>query len=96
MNRTLSVKGLTQGTRVIRVAQRGEDRAEAFTNFINLRLSKRIAVSDSAHIEPVLELFNILNGNTVQQYSDRIGGSFQKPSRILAPRLIRFGLKWVF
>ena len=96
MNRTLSVKGLTQGTRVIRVAQRGEDRAESFTNFINLRLSKRIAVSDTAHIEPVLELFNILNGNTVQQYSDRIGGSFQKPSRILAPRLIRFGLKWVF
>lgn len=96
MLRTLSVRGLNQGTTVVYAAQRGEDRAEAFTNFVDLSITKSIRVGDTARIEPMLQMFNILNANTIQQYQQRIGGSYGVPTVLLAPRLFRIGVKWTF
>jgi hypothetical protein len=53
-------------------------------------------VGQTGFVQPVLQIFNILNANTVQVYRDRIGSSFERPTTILAPRLFRIGIKWVF
>ena len=95
-DRTLRVSGLTQGSETIRVVQRGVDRAESFTNFVDLSFSKKISVGQSAFVEPVIQIFNIFNAATVQDYRDRIGSSWGNPTQLLAPRLLRIGIKWVF
>ncbi len=96
MNRELNVSGLNQGTEVVRVAQRGTDRADAFTNNLNVSVRKRISVGQSAFVEPIAEIFNVFNADTVQQYRARIGSGFQNPTTLLAPITFRLGLKWVF
>ena len=90
--RALSVTGLVQGTTVVRVAQRGDDRAEAITKFVDLSVSKRFRFGQVGSIEPVLQLFNVLNDNAVYNYQERIGGSYGRPTQLLAPRLIRIGV----
>ena len=96
MLRTLNVTGLNQGTEVLRVVPRGTDRADSFTNFINLSVRKRISVGETAFVEPIAELFNIFNADTVQIFRDRIGSAYGNPTRLLAPITFRVGLKWVF
>lgn len=96
MPRTLSVTGLVQGTTVVNVAERGEDRAESFTKFIDLSISKRFQFGKGSSIEPILQVFNLLNDNTIQIYTDRIGAAYGRPTQILAPRLIRLGVTWSF
>ena len=96
MNRTLRVSGLVQGSETVRVVPRGTDRAESFTSFLNLRVSKRFSVGETAFIEPIGELFNIFNASTVQIYQQAIGGAYGSPTRLLAPITFRVGLKWVF
>jgi len=96
MNRTLSVSGLNQGTEVLRVAQRGTDRADAFTSFLNISVRKRISVGQAAFVEPIAELYNIFNADTVQAYRDRIGSAYGNPQTLLAPITFKVGLKWVF
>ena len=95
-NRTLRVTGLNQGSETLRVAQRGTDRADAFTNFLNLSVRKRISVGDTAFVEPIAELYNVFNADTVHRFRDRIGSSYGNPTRLLAPITFRLGLKWVF
>ena len=96
MDRTLNVTGLTQGTEVVRVVQRGVDRAESFTSQVDFSFSKRISVGQTAFVEPVLQIYNLLNANTIQLYRDRIGSGYGVPTQIPGARMLRVGFKWVF
>jgi hypothetical protein len=96
MNRELSVTGLVQGTTVVRVAERGDDRAEAITKFVDLSFSKRFRFGKASSLEPVVQIFNIFNDNSVYNYQQRIGGSYGRPTQLLAPRLVRLGVTWSF
>jgi hypothetical protein len=93
LNRTTVFTGLTasQASETIRLAQRGLDRTENVTRFVDLRLARRIRVG-RASFEPTLDLFNILNANHVLQQTEQIGSTWGRPTRILTPRIIRFGL----
>ncbi|MGH9323584.1 MAG: TonB-dependent receptor [Vicinamibacteria bacterium] len=104
--RQLSVRGLTQNETVY-VAPRGEDRAESVSKFIDLRLSKRFALGDTARFEASLDLFNLLNANHVLDQATSVGSSssaavaplsssWGRPSLILTPRIIRLGVKFSF
>ena len=46
----------------------------------------------NASVEPVLDLFNILNANHVLLQTEQVGSAWGRPTRILTPRIIRFGL----
>jgi hypothetical protein len=92
----LSVTGLVQGTTVVRVAERGDDRAEAITKFVDLSFSKRFRFGKASSLEPVVQIFNIFNDNSVYNYQQRIGGSYGRPTQLLAPRLVRLGVTWSF
>jgi hypothetical protein len=37
-------------------------------------------------------MFNVLNANHVLLQNENIGATWARPTRILAPRIIRFGL----
>ena len=40
----------------------------------------------------MLELFNLSNADTVLGYNSTAGGSYLRPTEILSPRLLRFGV----
>jgi hypothetical protein len=105
--RQLSVRGLTQ-TETVYVAPRGDDRTEFVSNFLDLRLSKRFDLGDTARFEAMLDLFNILNSNDVLDQNASVGSStsaasiaplstsWGRPSLIVTPRIIRVGFRLTF
>jgi len=91
LNRTLSVSGLPQGTETLWVQPRGDDRSEQVTKFVDARLSKRLTLA-RARLEGTIDVFNLLNANHVQGQVEAIGSAIGRPNRILAPRIVRFGV----
>ena len=63
----------------------------ATTKFIDLRFAKRFRVGN-ASVEPNIDLFNLLNANHVLLQNEQIGSTWGRPTRILTPRIIRFGV----
>ncbi|HXG89380.1 MAG TPA: TonB-dependent receptor [Vicinamibacterales bacterium] len=89
--RTFQASGLTQGTQTVSVQQRGEDRTETVSKFLDMRLSKRFAVG-SSRFEGTVDVFNLMNANHVLDQTTAVGTTFGRPSRVLAPRIVRFGV----
>ena len=81
----------TQPSVTVRVAQRGEDRTETVNQFLDLRTSKRFNFGPSS-VEATIDLFNVLNANHVLLQNEGLGATWGRPTRILAPRIVRFGL----
>jgi hypothetical protein len=93
LNRTAVFSGLTasQASETIRLAQRGTDRTDNVTKFVDIRFAKKFGLG-AAKLEGALDLFNILNANHVLLQNEQIGTTWGRPTRILAPRVIRLGL----
>jgi hypothetical protein len=106
LTRELQIRGLTQNENVY-VAPRGEDRTEFLASYVDLRLSKRFNLGDSARVEGMLDLFNLLNTNTILNQNASVGSStgptvaplstsYGRPSLLVTPRIIRLGVKVSF
>jgi len=89
--RTFQATGLTQGTQTVWVQQRGEDRTETVNKFVDVRFSKRFSVGTS-RFEVTADIFNLLNANHVLNQNTAIGTTWARPSLVLAPRIVRFGV----
>jgi len=88
--RTINITGLPQGSETIWVQPRGVDRTEVVDKFLDVRIMKRFAVGRT-RLEGSLDVFNLLNANHVLEQTDAIGTTLGRPSRVLAPRIFRFG-----
>jgi len=62
-------------------------------NLLNLRLSRDFTFADRWHVEPLVDLFNITNSQTVISKLNTFGPSFLFPSNTVNPFIARFGLK---
>jgi hypothetical protein len=91
LNRTLQVTGLNQGAQTVWVQPRGEDRTETVSKFVDIRFGKRFRFGGSS-IEGTVDLFNLLNANHVLNQNTAIGTTWSRPSLILTPRIVRFGV----
>ena len=89
--RTFQATGLTQGTQTVSVQQRGEDRTETVTKFVDVRFAKLFRIGGS-RFEGTVDLFNLLNANHVLNQLTGIGSTWARPSLVLAPRIVRFGV----
>jgi hypothetical protein len=65
-------------------------------NILNLRLSRPTHFGDRFNLEPIVDLFNIANANTVISEVPVGGGSFQKPTNQINPFIARFALRFSF
>jgi hypothetical protein len=61
------------------------------TKFVDIRFAKRFTVNRS-RFEATVDLFNALNANHVLNQNTAIGTTWGRPSLVLAPRIVRFGL----
>jgi len=62
-------------------------------DLVDLRLGKIFRHGESLRSEPLIDIFNLGNGNAVTGMVTAFGPAYLRPSRILNPRLMRFGLK---
>src|SRR5579872_4197445 len=84
--------GLNQGPETVILEPAGKIRLPN-VNLLNLRLSRDFAVADRWHVEPLVDLFNITNSQTVISKVNTFGPSFLFPSNTVNPFIARFGLK---
>ncbi len=89
--RTFQATQLGQGNQTVWVQPRGEDRTETVSKFVDIRFAKRFAVGGS-RFEGTLDVFNLLNANHVLDQNVATGTTWGRPSRLLAPRIVRFGI----
>jgi hypothetical protein len=89
--RTFQATGLAQGTQTVWVQPRGDDRTETVTKFVDIRVAKRFTVGIT-RLEGTIDLFNLLNANHVLDQNTATGSTWGRPSRVLAPRIVRFGV----
>jgi hypothetical protein len=92
LTRVNTFGGLTasQVSEIVRVQPRGVDRTEDVTKFVDLRVSKRFRMG-RASLEGTIDVFNLANANHVLLQTETLGSTFGRPSRILTPRIVRFG-----
>ena len=81
----------SQPSETVRVVERGEDRTETVSKFLDLRFGKRFQLQ-RVNLEGTLDLFNLLNANHVLLQTTTLGSTFGRPTRILTPRIVRFGI----
>jgi len=91
LRRLLTVTGLNQGSETVWVQPRGEDRTETVSQFVDIRFGKRFRMG-WASFEGTVDVFNLLNANHVLLQNETLGTTWGRPSRILAPRIVRFGV----
>jgi hypothetical protein len=63
---------------------------------LDLRLSKRFELGRFGHIEIMLDGFNVLNSVTTLDWDEESWSGYQEIWEVLAPRILRFGVKWGF
>ena len=85
---------LNQGNETVILQPAGQTRLPS-VNLLSLRLSRPIKIRESVNIEPIVDLFNLTNANTVVSESNFVG-SLRQPSDVLHPFMAKFGLRLTF
>ena len=65
-------------------------------NLLNLRISHEFVLHDRWRLEPVLDLFNLTNAQTVISEVATVGPNYRFPTNTVGPFLARFGLRFNF
>jgi hypothetical protein len=89
--RTFQAGSLNQGTQTVWVLPRGEDRTETVTKFVDVRFAKTLRFG-TTRLEGTVDIFNLLNANHVLNQNTGTGSTWGRPSTVLAPRIVRFGV----
>jgi hypothetical protein len=92
---TAYFENLNQGQVSVIAEQIGKIRLPN-VDIANLRLSRPIQFAERFTLEPTVDLFNILNANTVISQVPTAGSNFEKPTNQLNPFIARFALRFSF
>jgi hypothetical protein len=87
---TSSTLALTQVSQSIRVEPRSASRLPD-TNMVDVSIKRSFRLQQYT-VEPGVDIFNVLNASPIQLRITQLGTNYGRPSRILAPRLVRFSL----
>ena len=62
-------------------------------NLLNVRLSREFAFKERWHVEPLVDLFNLTNAQTVVSMVQQFGPNYRFPTNTINPFLARFGMR---
>jgi hypothetical protein len=62
-------------------------------NLLNVRFSREFVFADRWHVEPLIDLFNLTNKQTIVSEVQTVGPNYRFPTNVINPFLARFGLK---
>lgn len=88
--------GLNQGEENVALEVAGPIRLPAI-NLLDLRIARPIDFKEGKlHLEPICDLFNLTNANTVTSEVSSYGPAYLEPTNVLNPFVARFGLRLSF
>jgi outer membrane receptor protein involved in Fe transport len=87
--------GLNQGSVTIALLPQGSLRLPS-VNMADLRVSRPFSFRERWKVEPIADLFNLGNSNTVLSQVSSYGSVYLRPSNVLSPFVARFGLRVEF
>lgn len=87
--------GLNQNSVSVELQPAGIQRYPSI-NLLNLRFSREFVINDRFRLQPLIDLFNITNAQTVVSENTVFGGSYLRPSNQVNPFLARIGLRLNF
>jgi carboxypeptidase family protein/TonB-dependent receptor-like protein len=99
--RRVTIRGLDQGSELIRVDPRGTNRTDPINN-VDFRVEKTFPIGASSHLAGVyLDIFNVNNQGVIDNGSrtgviDTASSTFGNPNTWISPRLLRLGLRLTF
>jgi hypothetical protein len=67
-----------------------------WTKIWDNRVSKRIPTWGSQSLDLEFNVYNTLNINTITEQNNRMGATYLEPTEIVAPRVMRVGVKYRF
>ena len=93
-------KGLNQGSETVILQPAGITRLPS-VNMLNLRISREFILNDRWHMIPVIDFFNVTNGQTVVGENNFLdpnpaNNTYLKPFLTIDPFVTRFGLRFTF
>ena len=65
-------------------------------NQVDVRISKRIQLGGRRDLEPSVDIYDLFNGSAILSENVSYGPNWLRPTQILAPRLLKFGVKMTF
>jgi hypothetical protein len=92
--------GLTQGSETVILQPAGITRLPS-VNMLNFRISREFVVKDRWHVIPVVDFFNLTNGQTPVSENNFVdinpaNSTYLRPSLTIDPFVTRFGLRFTF
>ncbi|MFN7919078.1 MAG: TonB-dependent receptor [Bryobacteraceae bacterium] len=99
MRYVIEIPGLSAGVQAVDGQERGKSRLPNVT-LIDLRLSRELRIREGRLLTLSLDIFNVPNCSTTTSAVETVGldggGNWGRPSAILAPRLLKVGVKFAF
>jgi len=86
---------LAQTTETVALLPAGQVRYPS-VNLLNIRIAREFLIRDRFRIEPIVDLFNVTNAQTVVSENFAFGSAYLAPSNTVNPFLARIGLKVSF
>jgi hypothetical protein len=86
---------LAQTTETVALAPAGMIRLPS-VKLLDLRVARTFTWKEHYHLEPMLDLFNITNSQTVVSEVTTYGSNYLRPSATINPFLARIGMKFSF
>lgn len=87
---TSTTQALTQGNTDVRIAPRGTNRLPN-NNILDMSVKKEFRIGERLKLEPTLDMFNLTNGNSVQNRVTQLGPTYHRANSILRGRMWRLG-----
>ncbi len=87
--------GLNQNSETVILQPAGIQRLPS-VNLLNVRLSRKFVLNERWHVEPLVDLFNVTNAQTVVSEVQTFGPNYRFPTNTINPFLARFGLRFDF
>jgi hypothetical protein len=85
---------LTRSSQTVRLSERGAERLPD-VKMVDLRVSRTFKFADR-RVTPIVEVFNLGNADTIVGYNNNAGTTYLRPTEILSPRIVRFGITFDF
>ena len=63
---------------------------------IDLRISRVFRFGGNRRIEPTFDIFNLGNASVVTTLNPAVGGTYQQPTAIVSPRIMKVGFSLNF
>ena len=90
------MKGLNFNSGVVIKAGLRGDYAADVVHVFDLRAQKVFRFGARTSIRGIFDIYNILNGNSVQSETTSYGANYLRPTVISGPRTARFGVRFEF